>query len=77
MAILNVSLPEAMRAWIDARVESGDYANASDYSRDLIRHDQREQQTIRRALIEGENSAVSTRLVTDIARNAKRKLERG
>ena len=40
---MNVSLPEPMRAWVDSRVESGAYANASDYVRDLIRHDQEQQ----------------------------------
>lgn len=37
---MNVSLPEAMRAWVEGRVGTGEYANASDYMRDLIRHDQ-------------------------------------
>ena len=37
---MNISLPEAMRAWVDARVQTGEFANASDYVRDLIRHDQ-------------------------------------
>ena len=37
---MNISLPETMRAWVDARVSTGAYANASDYVRDLIRHDQ-------------------------------------
>lgn len=37
---MNVSLPEPMRAWVESRVKTGDYANASDYVRDLIRHDQ-------------------------------------
>lgn len=37
---MNVSLPEAMRSWVETRVASGEYANASDYMRDLIRHDQ-------------------------------------
>lgn len=37
---MNVSLPETMRAWVDVRIENGSYANASDYVRDLIRHDQ-------------------------------------
>ena len=37
---MNVSLPEAMRAWVESRVSTGEYANASDYMRDLIRHDQ-------------------------------------
>ncbi|MEM6386094.1 MAG: type II toxin-antitoxin system ParD family antitoxin [Pseudomonadota bacterium] len=37
---LNISLPEVMRAWVETRVNSGEFANASDYVRDLMRHDQ-------------------------------------
>ena len=37
---MNVSLPEPMRAWVESRVSTGEFANASDYVRDLIRHDQ-------------------------------------
>ena len=37
MATLNVSMPSAMREWIDDQVSGGVYANASDYVRDLIR----------------------------------------
>jgi antitoxin ParD1/3/4 len=77
MATLNVSLPDAMRVWIDAQIEAGEYANASDYIRDLIRHDQRQRDALRLALIEGEKSGRSTRTVTDIARQTKRRLKRG
>lgn len=76
VATLNISLPDAMRAWIDAQVEAGEYANASDYIRDLIRHDQRERDAVRLALIEGEKSGRSARTVTDIARQTKRQLKR-
>jgi antitoxin ParD1/3/4 len=40
MATMNVSVPDAMRDWVQYRVESGQYASASDYFRDLIRRDQ-------------------------------------
>ena len=40
---LSFALPEALRAFIDARVASGDYGTASDYIRDLIRKDLEEQ----------------------------------
>lgn len=40
MATMNVSLPDAMRDWVEQQTKSGRYANASDYVRDLIRHDQ-------------------------------------
>ena len=66
MATLNVSLPDTMREWIDAQVQGGEYANASDYIRDLIRHDQWSREALRRALIEAEHSGVSSRRVTDI-----------
>jgi antitoxin ParD1/3/4 len=76
MATLNISLPDAMREWIDAQVEAGQYANASDYIRDLVRHDQRERDAVRLALIEGEKSGRSKRTVSDIARSTKRRLKR-
>lgn len=76
MATLNVSMPAAMREWIDSQITAGEYANASDYIRDLIRHDQRQRDALRIALIEGENSGVSKRSVTAIARQAKRRLKR-
>jgi antitoxin ParD1/3/4 len=40
MATMNVSLPDPMKAWVEAQAETGRYANASDYVRDLIRRDQ-------------------------------------
>ncbi|TIT69611.1 MAG: type II toxin-antitoxin system ParD family antitoxin, partial [Mesorhizobium sp.] len=40
MATMNISLPDPMKAWVEAQTETGRYANASDYVRDLIRKDQ-------------------------------------
>jgi len=40
MATMNVSLPDAMKAWVEERSRSGRFSNASDYVRDLIRRDQ-------------------------------------
>ncbi|MGE0004150.1 MAG: type II toxin-antitoxin system ParD family antitoxin [Parvibaculaceae bacterium] len=40
MATMNVSLPGSMKEWVEAQAETGRYANASDYIRDLIRRDQ-------------------------------------
>lgn len=76
MATLNISLPDAMREWIDAQVQAGEYANASDYIRDLIRHDQRGRDAVRLALIEGEKSGLSERTVSEIARRARQRLKR-
>jgi antitoxin ParD1/3/4 len=43
MAQLNVSIPSALKAWIDTRVDQGRYSSASDYIRDLVRRDQDEE----------------------------------
>ncbi|MDP3897753.1 MAG: type II toxin-antitoxin system ParD family antitoxin [Mesorhizobium sp.] len=40
MDTLTVSLPDTMKDWIEAQVEDGTYASASDYVSDLIRRDQ-------------------------------------
>jgi len=39
MATMNISLPNQMRDWVGTRSEDGQYANNSDYIRDLIRRD--------------------------------------
>lgn len=40
MATMNVSLPDEMKNWVEGQAQTGRYSNASDYVRDLIRHDQ-------------------------------------
>lgn len=69
MATMNVSVPDPMREWVESRIESGKYASASDYVRDLIRRDQAqadERDALIAALIKGEESGVSSRQVPDI-----------
>lgn len=73
MATLNISIPDEMRAWIDSQVESGRFANASDYIRDLIRRNQTEKDAIRMALVEGELSGESQLTVLDVIAKQKSK----
>jgi antitoxin ParD1/3/4 len=40
MASMNISLPDPMREHVQNRIDSGQYASASDYVRELIRRDQ-------------------------------------
>ncbi len=40
MATLNVSLPDPMKEWVEARMKDGKFSNTSDYVRHLIRRDQ-------------------------------------
>ena len=58
-------------------MRSGDYSNVSDYVRDLIRHDRERQEALVQALIDGENSGISSRSVSEIAADAKAKLPDG
>jgi antitoxin ParD1/3/4 len=37
---MSFALPEALRAYIDERVRSGEFGNTSEYLRELIRRDQ-------------------------------------
>ncbi len=74
MATMNVSLPGPMKDWVEAQTDQGQYANASDYVRDLIRRDQTAQEKkeiLIRALIEGEESGVSNRTIDDIWKDVK------
>ena len=49
---MNVSLPDALKAFVDEQVESGGYSTSSEYVRELIRKDQ-ERQRLRRLLLAG------------------------
>lgn len=40
---MSFAIPEELREYVDQRVGSGDYGNTSEYLRDLIRRDRREQ----------------------------------
>lgn len=40
MATMNISLPQAMKDWVEAQTADGKYANTSDLVRDLIRREQ-------------------------------------
>jgi antitoxin ParD1/3/4 len=79
MATLNISLTDEMRAYVEERVGSGRYGNASEYFRDLIRGDQDRQrdQDLERLLLEGLRSGDAkplTRAELDRARAFVREL---
>jgi antitoxin ParD1/3/4 len=40
MATMNISLPAAMKDWVEQQVATGRYANSSDVIRDLVRKEQ-------------------------------------
>lgn len=74
MATMNVSLPDPMKEWVETQVKSGQYSNASDYVRDLIRRDQEyrdKRELLVRALVAGEDSGSSGRTVEEIWASVK------
>jgi antitoxin ParD1/3/4 len=77
MATLNLSLPDAMKAWIEAQTKGGRYNNASEYVRDLIRRDQNEREKLERlqtAIDQGRRSGISNRTPEEILTAAKAEL---
>jgi len=63
MAQLNISIPPALRSWIDHRVSEGRYSSPSDLVRDLLRRDQEsaaeEAEWLRGLIAEGLASGIS------------------
>lgn len=77
MATMNVSLPDAMKLWVEAQSTDGRYSNASDYVRDLIRRDQDRRDKIAhmQALVgEALDSGVGERSMGDIKAAAQARL---
>jgi len=74
MATLNISMPDELRAFVEARVNTGEYQSASDYLRDLIRHDREETE---RLLIEGLESGEGRPLnLTALRKRAETELDK-
>jgi antitoxin ParD1/3/4 len=78
MATMNISVPDPMKDWVLSQVETGAYANTSDYVRDLIRKDQ-EQRTkliaLQKAITEGLESGVSGKSFDQIIQTAQASLK--
>ncbi len=75
---MNISVPDPMKDWVQSQVNTGSYANTSDYVRDLIRQDQEnigKIQALRQALIDGEKSGGAGKLDMEaIRRKAKQRV---
>jgi antitoxin ParD1/3/4 len=72
MVTMNISLPERMKKQVQSRIARGNYANASDYVRDLIRQDIERRDALVAELRKGERGGVSKRQVPEIVAAAKR-----
>lgn len=74
MASMNISLPDPMKDWVETQTSSGRYDNASEYVRDLIRHDQDRASKIaamQKLVEEAFESGISDKSLNDIWAAAK------
>jgi len=73
MATMNISLPDPMKQWVEAQVDTGRYSNASDYVRDLIRGDQERADKVAAIQLfadEAQASGLSDKTMADIRARA-------
>jgi antitoxin ParD1/3/4 len=59
MSTMNISLPEALKSFVDEQVAGRGYGTSSEYVRELIRQDL-DRQSLRRLLQDGASSPLST-----------------
>lgn len=55
MSTMNISLPEALRSFVDTQVSDGDYGSSSEYVRDLLRKEQ-DRVRLRKLILDGMES---------------------
>ena len=79
MASVTLSMPDAMKDWIEARIKEGEYASTSDYVRDLVRRDRERRarpeltlDDLRRIVDEARASGTGDRSVRDIQAAARK-----
>ncbi|SEI17376.1 type II toxin-antitoxin system ParD family antitoxin [Pseudomonas asplenii] len=64
MSTMNISLPDALKSFVDEQVSQRGYSTSSEYVRELIRKDQDRQQ-LRGLLLAGAASASTTAVDSD------------
>ena len=75
MATMNISLPDAMKEWVESQTTDGRYDNSSDVVRDLIRREQswlEKIENMNRMVEEGLASGICTLTVQEIFAEARR-----
>lgn len=71
MATMNISLPEEMKKFVESQVRTGQYANASDYVRDVLRKRQEAVDRLRALIEEGDASGDTSHGIDEIIAGAR------
>jgi antitoxin ParD1/3/4 len=78
MTTMNISLPDALKSFVDERVVQCGYGTSSEYVRELIRKDQ-DRTRLRGLLLQGAESApgkpVDTAYFSELRDRARRRVE--
>lgn len=76
MATMNISLPEALREFVDARLREGGYGTASEYVRELIRNDQKRHagERLEALLLDGLDSGEPIEITDEFWRKKRKEL---
>jgi antitoxin ParD1/3/4 len=64
MSTMNISLPEPLREFVEARVSERGFGSSSEYLRELIRHDQ-DREALRALLLAGAASPPAAAMDAD------------
>ena len=76
MATMNISLPDELRAYVEAQVATGYFSNASDFVRHLIRADLEDGRgRLRELIAEGERSGISELSFDEIIERARERVK--
>ena len=73
MATMNISLPDEMRAYVEAQVKGGFYANSSDFIRAAIRGHKESLERLDDLIQEGLDSGWSDECFDEIIASARRR----
>ena len=76
MTSFNVSMPKALKQYIEKQVAGGTYSTPSEYVRELIREDQkrRAKERLESALLEGLNSGPAMEIDADYWASRRKEL---
>jgi antitoxin ParD1/3/4 len=73
VATMNISLPDDLKAFVDAQVAEHAYGSSSEYLRELIRK-QRDVEKLRGLLLEGANSGPGELITADTFRQMREEI---
>lgn len=81
MATMNISLPDALREYVEGCIDEGGYSTVSEYFRDLVREDQKRkaQERLESILLErmsdGKRAALTKKDMENVRRVLHARLE--